>query len=93
MGQYTVNLTDLAKKQLNQHEKAGNRSTINRINKIIEELAEHLFTGIGKPEALKYDLPGFWSRRISKKDRMIYEVFEKTITVDVVSAMGHYGEK
>jgi len=70
MGQYTVNLTDLAKKQLKQHEKAGNRSTINRINKIVEELAEHPFTGIGKPEALKYDLAGFWSRRISKKDRM-----------------------
>ncbi len=93
MGKYKIMLTDLAKKQLRQHKKAGNRATIKKIDTIFAELAEHPFAGTGKPEALRYNLTGFWSRRINRKDRMVYQVFEETVTVDVVSAMGHYGEK
>ena len=48
------------------------------------------FTGTGNPEELKYELSGFWSRRINKKDRLIYEVQEEVVTVFVVSAFGHY---
>jgi toxin YoeB len=61
-----------------------------KIQKILSELEEHPYTGEGQPEALKYDLTGFWSRRINKKDRIVYKVEEEIVTVLVVSAMGHY---
>lgn len=93
MGKYQVSLTDLAKKQLNQHKKAGNQATLRKIEVIFTELKVHPYTGTGKPEALRYNLKGFWSRRINQKDRLIYQVFENTVTVDVISAMGHYGDR
>lgn len=93
MGKYKITLTDLAKKQLRQHEKAGNKATIRKIDIIFRELANHPFSGTGKPEALKHELKGFWSRRINQKDRMVYQVFESAVTVDVVSTLGHYGDK
>lgn len=65
MGKYKITLTDLAKKQMRQHEKAGNNATIRKIDIIFRELANHPFSGTGKPEALKQGLKGFWSRRIN----------------------------
>lgn len=93
MGKYRIDLTDLAKKQLKEHRKAGDKVTLAKIEKIFEELSEHPFEGSGQPEALKYDLKGYWSRRINRKDRIIYEVIEQRVTVDVVSVKGHYGDK
>ncbi|RKR83264.1 toxin YoeB [Mucilaginibacter gracilis] len=75
------------------HFKAGDRATIKKIEKILIELTESPYTGIGKPEALKYELSGFWSRRINQKDRLIYKVEEDVVTVFVISAMGHYHTK
>ncbi|MDR3339077.1 MAG: Txe/YoeB family addiction module toxin, partial [Candidatus Symbiothrix sp.] len=60
---------------------------------LLEELTEHPYTGTGKPEPLGYDLKGKWSRRITQKHRLIYQVHDKSITVDVLSAFGHYDEK
>ena len=57
------------------------------------ELTEHPLTGSGKPEALKYELTGFWSREINSKDRLIYKVNDEMVTVLVISAMGHYDDK
>ena len=52
---------------------------------MLEELTEHPYSGIGKPEALKHQLKGYWSRRINKKDRLIYRVEEDVSTVYVLS--------
>jgi toxin YoeB len=54
----------------------------------LEELTEHPFTGTGKPEPLKPDLAGMWSRRINREHRLIYEVEENTVFV--LSAKEHY---
>ena len=59
----------------------------------MEELKSHPYSGTGKPEELKYDLQGYWSRRINQKDRMVYSINDNTVTVEVVSAMGHYSDK
>ena len=64
-----------------------------KAGKFIEELKEHPKTGTGHPEQLKGDRSGQWSRTISKKHRMIYEIFETEVYVDVVSAYGHYDDK
>lgn len=73
--------------------KSGNQSSIKKIARILEELAENPFEGVGKPEALKHELSGLWSREINKKDRILYRVKEEIVTVVVISAMGHYSDK
>lgn len=74
MGKFRVEIERLAADHLRRHYKTGNKGTINRISTIIEELSEHPYTGIGKPERLKHELSGYWSRRINRKDRLIYKV-------------------
>ncbi len=50
------------------------RRMLERINKLIRETQREPFEGIGKPEALKHALSGFWSRRITDEHRMVYRV-------------------
>jgi toxin YoeB len=90
MGQFKLKIEELAQKHLKQHYRSGDKSSIKKIEKILLELSETPYTGIGNPEALKYELTGFWSRRINQKDRLIYKVEENIVTVFVISAMGHY---
>ncbi|MBS7349835.1 MAG: Txe/YoeB family addiction module toxin [Comamonas sp.] len=47
---------------------------LDRINKLIRETQREPFSGVGKPEALKHALSGFWSRRITSEHRMVYRV-------------------
>ena len=90
MGKYQVIIKQTAEKDLSKHKIFGDVASIKKILRILNELKDHPYTGVGKPEELKYELRGFWSRRINKKDRLIYEVQEDIVTVFVVSALGHY---
>ena len=60
---------------------------------LLDELVEHPQTGTGHPELLKGDRPGQWSRRISKKHRLVYEIQEEIVLVLVLRAYGHYDDK
>jgi toxin YoeB len=93
MGKFRVKVTKNAQKDIAIHLKSGNKLAIKNIGLILIELSETPFEGIGKPEPLKYEYSGYWSRKINKKDRMIYYLEDETITVYVVSAMGHYSDK
>jgi len=55
---------------------------------LFESIQKDPFKGLGKPEALKHNLTGVWSRRITKKDRIIYKVFDYYI--EVYSLKDHY---
>jgi toxin YoeB len=90
MGKFRIKIEKLAELHIAKHFKSGNKSTIVKIEKILTELAETPYSGIGNPEALKWELSGYWSRRINQKDRLIYKVEEDVVTVFVISAMGHY---
>ncbi len=90
MGKFRIEITVDAQNDLKKHYKSGDKATIKRIEKILKELSENPFEGTGKPEALKYEYIGFWSRRLNLKDRIIYQVNEEIIVVYVVSALGHY---
>ena len=57
------------------------KKTLKRINKLIGEVQRSPFTGIGKPEALKENLAGFWSRRIDDTNRLVYAIDDNAITV------------
>lgn len=87
---YTLVYTDDALEDIENLKKSGDRAALRKLAQLLEELIDHPFTGTGQPEQLKYDLSGFWSRRITKKHRLVYQVEEKTITVYLLSAYGHY---
>ena len=93
MGQFKLEIEELAVIHIRQHIKSGDKATTKKIEKILVELTNTPYTGIGQPEALKYELAGFWSRRINQKDRLIYKVKNDIVTVFVISAMGHYDSK
>ncbi len=91
MGKYFVDIKDEAKNHFRKIYKSGDQTTIKRVEKILLELSNHPKTAIGNPEQLKYNLSGFWSRRINKKDRLIYEIIEEPEQlVVIISALGHY---
>ena len=92
MGKYSIVLSPRARKELQVHYRSGNQQVIKKIEKIFLELSETPFSGNGNPEALKYQLSGYWSRRLDKRDRLIYQVVEDKILVLIVSAIGHYEE-
>ena len=73
--------------------KSGNKAIMERISALLKDIMEHPYTGIGKPEPLKYDLAGKWSRRINAEHRLIYSVNENIITVYVFSMRYHYSKK
>ena len=64
------------------------RRTLKRINKLIADARRTSFEGIGKPEPLKENLTGFWSRRIDESNRLVYAVDDNQITV--ISCRYHY---
>ncbi len=59
-----------------------------RLQKLIAETAKTPFTGTGKPEPLKYELKGCWSRRINDEHRMVYRVFDEQI--EIIACKFHY---
>ncbi len=64
------------------------RKTLKRINKLIDATLRDPFDGIGKPEALKANLSGFYSRRIDESNRLVYAVQEQMIVI--ISCRYHY---
>ena len=61
---------------------------LKKINSLIKDMKRDPFDGIGKPEPLKYELSGCWSRRISDEHRLVYEVTEYSIVM--ISCKYHY---
>ncbi|ABB10957.1 MULTISPECIES: Txe/YoeB family addiction module toxin [Burkholderia] len=64
------------------------RKTLKRINQLIREAQRTPFEGIGKPEPLKANLSGFWSRRIDDTNRLVYEADD--LQISIVSCRYHY---
>ena len=69
------------------------QSAYKKAMKLIAELYEHPRTGTGKPEPLSGNRTGQWSRRISKKHRLVYEIYDMEVVVLVLTAYGHYEDK
>jgi toxin YoeB len=88
MNSYILRFSEQAKEDIRQHKKSGNKSVVNKITLLLEELVRHPFTGSGKPEPLKHNLYGAWSRRINREHRLVYEVTEAIVFI--LSVKGHY---
>jgi toxin-antitoxin system, toxin component, Txe/YoeB family len=67
---------------------AQDKKTLKRVNQLVKNIERSNFEGIGKPEALKGNLSGFWSRRIDDANRLIYRINGEFI--DILSCKGHY---
>ena len=57
------------------------KKVLKKINELIKDIQRNPFDGIGKPEALKFDLAGYWSRRVDHEHRLVYQVKEQSILV------------
>jgi toxin YoeB len=68
----------------------NNKSIIKKIESLLKAIKENPFGGIGKPEALKNNLSGYWSRRIDREHRIIYKVDEEKEQITIYSLRGHY---
>ena len=64
------------------------KKTLKRINLLLKDVERHPFEGIGKPETLRGELSGFWSRRIDEKNRLLYRVSRDSL--EILSCKGHY---
>ena len=64
------------------------KKILKRINQLIKDIDRNGYEGIGKPEPLKYELQGYWSRRIDDEHRLVYRIVENNI--EIVSCRLHY---
>ena len=90
---YILEFSDKALEDIEKHKKAGDQSVLKKIQRLLNELMEHPRTGTGQPEILKHELAGLYSRRINRKHRLVYSIEDEIVTVHVLSAHSHYGDK
>ena len=64
------------------------KKTIKRINQLLQDSMRNGYTGIGKPEPLKGEFSGFWSRRIDEANRLVYRI--QNGMLEILSCKGHY---
>jgi toxin YoeB len=62
--------------------------TLKKIHRLLKDIDHSPFVGLGKPEPLKFELSGYWSRRINEADRLIYKIEKETIIV--IACKSHY---
>ena len=90
--EYTIDYTNEAVKELIDLS-INEPKAYAKAKNLIEELKSHPRTGTGHPEPLKGEPQGRWSRRITKKHRLVYRIFDDAILVLVLRAYGHYDDK
>lgn len=88
---YSIEFSIDAEKSLAKFKKS-NSQAFKKVGKILCELAEHPRIGTGHPEQLKQYEGDVWSRHITKRDRIIYEINDTAITVLVIDLEGHYDD-
>lgn len=67
------------------------KKTLKRINQLLKDIDRNGYTGIGKPEPLKGDMKGYWSRRIDDVNRLVYRIADNRI--EILQCRSHYGDK
>lgn len=83
-----INYSDDALLAINFWKRSGNKVIQKKIEQLILAILEQPYKGIGKPEPLKHEFSGKWSRRINEEHRIVYEVIEHVLYI--YSLKGHY---
>jgi toxin YoeB len=71
---------------------AQDKKTLKRINQLIKDIERGGYDGIGKPEPLRNNLSGYWSRRIDETNRLVYRILENNF-IEINGLRTHYSEK
>ncbi len=79
-----------AEEDLAYWKSTGDKRIMKRITKLLEDILLHPFSGIGKPEPLKDNMQGIWSRRITDEHRLLYSISNDMVYVYVLSMRFHY---
>lgn len=87
-----VVLLEKAKKDYLYWKQLGDQRIMKRITQLLKDIEQHPFTGIGKPEPLKGNHQGKWSRRITDEHRMVYSISSGRIYIYVFSMRYHYSK-
>lgn len=66
------------------------KKTLKRINNLLKDIEREYFNGLGKPEPLKGEFSGFWSRRIDEVNRLVYRINDNVL--EILSCKGHYDD-
>ncbi len=82
-----ITFTETAWKEYLEWQKID-KKVLKKINDMLEDISRNGHQGIGKPEALKHELAGLWSRRITLEHRIIYSIKDEVISI--ISCRGHY---
>jgi len=85
-----IRFTKEALDDLSYWKKTGNKQILSKIDRLLSDIAEHPYSGIGKPEPLRFELAGYWSRRINSEHRIVYRVENDQIIVVIISIRFHY---
>ena len=86
-----INFTETGWKDYLFWEEQDKRA-LKQINKLITDIERNGYDGIGKPEQLRSDLSGWWSRRIDEKNRLVYRIIDNE-AVEISQCKGHYSDK
>lgn len=68
----------------------ADKTMVNRINTLSKDAMRTPFEGLGKPEALRFDLAGYWSRRLDQEHRLVYGYNDKSDTITILQCHYHY---
>ena len=90
---YFIDFSEEANEGIRKLKKSGDRQAIKKLDKLLNELREHPTTGTGHPEQLKRYSGIRWSRHITDKHRLVYDIFENIVTVEIIQTHGHYDDK
>lgn len=83
-----IEFSQLAILDLEFWKKSGKKEILKKITSLLESISNDPFSGIGKPEPLKHEYSGYWSRRINSEHRIIYKVLATRVVI--ASMKGHY---
>lgn len=89
---YSIKFEDQAKADIAKLKKSESK-VFKKLAHLLEELQDHPKEGTGKPKPLSANMAGLWSRRITDKHRLVYQIRDEEVLVLVLSAWGHYGDK
>ena len=87
---YTIRYSPKALEDISYFKKSGDLAVKKKITKLLKEIELHPKTGTGKVEPLRFELTGLWSRRINNEHRIVYDIDEKQMVVNVFRLKGHY---
>lgn len=90
---YRIVLLDKAKSDIKKLQKSGEKKLLTKLENLLVEISKNPRFGTGKPEQLKHYEKETWSRRLNDKNRLVYEIHDDIIQVDMLNIMGHYDDK